>query len=54
MGESKSAFNILTGTPTGKRPFGRPRNRWEDKIRMDLKEICINMRKGVDLAQDRK
>ena len=34
----------LTGKPTGKRPLGRPRDRWEDNIRMDLKEIGINMR----------
>ena len=32
-----SAFKILTGTPTGKRPSGRPRCRWEEDIRMDLK-----------------
>ena len=34
-----SAFKILTGKPTGKRPVGRPRRRWEDNIRMDLEEI---------------
>ena len=34
-----SAFKMLTGTPTGKRPLGRPRRRWENNIRMDLKEI---------------
>ena len=44
MEEGKSAFKILTGKPTGKRPLGRPRHRWEDNIRMDLKEIGINMR----------
>ena len=38
MEEDSSAFKILTGTPTGKRPLGRPRRRWEDNIRMDLKE----------------
>ena len=37
MEEDRSAFKILTGTPTGKRPLGRPRRRWEDNIRMDLK-----------------
>ena len=42
--EGKSAFKILTGTPTGKRPLGRPRRRWEDNIRMDLKKIGINTR----------
>ena len=36
MEESRSAFKILTGKPTGKRPLGRPRGRWEDNIRMDL------------------
>ena len=32
----RSAFKILTGKPTGKRPLARPRHRWEDNIRMDL------------------
>ena len=32
MEEGRSAFRILTGTPTGKRPLGRPRRRWEDNI----------------------
>ena len=35
--EGRSAFKILTGTPTGKRSLGRSRRRWEDNIRMDLK-----------------
>ena len=46
--EGGSAFKILTGTP-----LGRPRRRWEDNIRMDLKEIGISKRSWVDLAQDR-
>ena len=50
--EGKSAFKILTGKPTGKRPLGRPRRRWEDNIRMDLEEICINTGNWVDSAQD--
>ena len=41
MEEGRSAFKILTGIPTGKRPLGRPRHRWEDNIRMDLTEIGI-------------
>ena len=41
-GGSRSAFKILTGKPTGKRPLARPRRRWEDNIRMDLEEIGIN------------
>ena len=45
MEEGKRAFKILTGKATGKRPLGRrPRHRWEDNIRMDLKEIGINTR----------
>ena len=44
MEAGRSAFKILTGKPTGKRPLGRPRRRWEDNIRMDLEEIIINTR----------
>ena len=44
MEEGRSAFKILTSEPTGKRPLGRPRRRWEENIRMDLKEIGINTR----------
>ena len=51
--ESRSAFKILTGKPTGRRPLGRPRRRWEDNIRMDIKEIGISTRNWVDSAQDR-
>ena len=51
--EGRSAFKILKGTPTEKRPLGRPRRRREDDIRMDLKEIEINTRNWVDSAQDR-
>jgi hypothetical protein len=52
MEEGRSAFKILTGTPKGF-PLGRPRHRWYDNIIMDLKEIVINTRNWVDLAQDR-
>ena len=38
---------MLTGIPAGKRPLGRPRRRWEDTIRMDLKEIGINTRNSL-------
>ena len=53
MEEGRSAFKILTGKPTGNRPLGRSRRRWEDNIRMDLKEIGINTRNWLDSAQDR-
>ena len=52
MEDGKSAFKILTSTPTGKRSLGRPRRRWEDNIRMDLKEIGINTRNWADSAQN--
>ena len=51
MKEGRSSFKILLVKPIGKRPLGRPKRRWEDNIRMDLKEIGINLRNWVDLAQ---
>ena len=42
MEEGRNAFKILTAT--GKRSLGRPRRRWEDNIRMDVKEIGVNTR----------
>jgi hypothetical protein len=39
MGENGGAFRILVGEPEGRRPLGRPRRRWEDNIKMDLKEL---------------
>ena len=53
MEEGRRAFEILTGKPIGNRPLARLRHRWEDNIRMDLKEIGINTRSCVDLIQDR-
>ena len=53
MEEGSSAFKILTDKPTGKRPLGIPRRRWEDNIRMDLEEIGMNAVNWVDSAQDR-
>ena len=44
MGKGRIAFKILTGKPTGNRTLGRPRCRWEDNIRMDIKEISISTR----------
>jgi hypothetical protein len=39
MEEERNAYRVLMGNPEGKRPLGRPRRRWEDGIRMDLREI---------------
>ena len=53
--EGRSAFKILTNSPkpTGKRPLGRPRRRWEDNIRMNLEEIDDNTGNWVDSAWNR-
>ena len=53
MEEDRSAFKILTVKPTGKRPLGSPRRRWEDNIRMDIEEIGISAGHWVNSAQDR-
>jgi hypothetical protein len=47
------AYMILVGKPGGKRPLGRPRRRWEDNVRMDLREIGWGGVDWIDLAQDR-
>ena len=53
MEKGRSAFKILIGKPAGKRPEGRPKRRWEDYVRMDLKEVYNHTRNLVDSAQDR-
>ena len=53
MEEGRSVFKVLTGNPTGKKPLGRPRCRWEDNIRMDLEVIGINAENWVYSVQDR-
>jgi hypothetical protein len=53
MEEGRSAFKILTGIPAGKRLLRRPRRGWEDNIGMDHKEIGINTRNCIDLAEGR-
>ena len=53
MEEGRSALNILTGKPTEKRLSGRPGRRWEDNIRMDIKEIGVHTSNWVDSVQDR-
>ena len=45
----RSAINILTGAPTGKRPLGRPRRRWEVNVRMELKKY-VSIR-GIGLIR---
>ena len=51
MEDGRKAFKILTGKPTGKRPLGRSRSRWEYNVRMNLEETGINTRNWVDLLR---
>jgi hypothetical protein len=53
MGEKRNAYRILVGTPEGKRLLGRPRSRWEENIKMDLREIGWGGMDLIDLAQVR-
>jgi hypothetical protein len=53
IGENRIAYRILVGKPEGKRPLGRPRRRWVDNIKMDLREIGWDGMDWIDLAQDR-
>jgi hypothetical protein len=53
MGEVRGAYNILVGKPEGRRLLGRPRRRWEDNIKMDLREIGFGGVDRIHLAQDR-
>jgi hypothetical protein len=53
MGEERKVYKVLVAKPEGKTPLGRPRRRWEDGIRMDLREIgwvCVDW---IRLAQNR-
>jgi hypothetical protein len=53
MGEKRNGYRILVGKPEGKRPLGRPRHRWVDNIKMDLRKIRWDGMDWIDLAQDR-
>jgi len=52
MGEERDLHRFVVGKPEGKRPLGRPRFRWEDNIKMDLREVGGGG-DGMELAQDR-
>jgi hypothetical protein len=52
-GEERKVYKILVGKPERKRPLGRPRHRWEDGNRMDLREIGWGSVEWIQLAQDR-
>jgi hypothetical protein len=52
-GERRGAYRALVGKPEGRRPLGRPRRRWEDNIKMDLREVGWRVINWINLAQDR-
>jgi hypothetical protein len=52
-GEGRGVYRVLVGRPEGKRPLGRPRRRWEDSIKLDLRETRIDGANWIQLAQDR-
>jgi hypothetical protein len=53
MGEGRGIYRVLVGRSEGKRPLGRLRRRWEDNIKMDLRETGIDGANWIQLAQDR-
>jgi hypothetical protein len=53
MGEWRDVYRILVWRPESKRPLERPRYRWEDNIKMDIREIGIDGANWIQLAQDR-
>jgi hypothetical protein len=53
MGKERKVYKVSVGKPRGKRPLGRSRCRWEDGIRMDLREIGWESVEWIQLAQDR-
>jgi hypothetical protein len=53
MGEKRNAYRILMGKPDGKRQLGRPRRRWVDNIKMDLRKLGWDGVDWIDLAQNR-
>jgi hypothetical protein len=53
MGEKRDAYKVLVGKLERKRPLGRPRRRWVDNIKMDLREVGWDGVDWIDLAQDR-
>jgi hypothetical protein len=53
MGEGRGVYRVSVGRPKGKRPLGRPGRRWDDNIKLDLREIGIDGMNWIRVAQDR-
>jgi hypothetical protein len=52
-GESRGAYRVLVGKPEGRKPLGKPRLRWEDNIKIDLREVEWGSTDWIDLVRDR-
>jgi hypothetical protein len=52
MGDGRGVHGVLMAKTEGKRPLGRPRRRWEDKIKMDFQEVGCGDMDWIELAQD--
>jgi hypothetical protein len=53
IGTGRGVYRVLVGRPEGKRPLGGPRRRWEDNIKIDLREIGIDGANWIQLAHNR-
>ena len=53
IGERKGVYRVLVGKPEGTRPLGRPRRRWENNIKMDLREVGCGGKDWIELVQDK-
>jgi hypothetical protein len=53
MGEMRNAYRILVGKPKSKRPLGKPWRRWEDDIKINLRQIALKSVDWIHLAHDR-
>ena len=53
MEQFRNVYRVSVGKPESKRPLGRPRRRWEDNIKMDLRELGCDPRDWITLAEDR-
>jgi transposase len=53
MGEGRGVYRVLVGRPEGKKPLGRPRCRWEDNVKLGLREMGIDGANWIQLARDR-
>jgi hypothetical protein len=53
VGERRGVYRVLVGKPEGKRPFGRPRRKLEDNIKMDLQEVVYGFMDWIELIRDR-